>query len=319
MIGYRLFSGTQPGVYTASQDVGNVTQRVMTLPPGTYYFAVRAYDSFGMESDLSAEVSTTIAAQPQPTPTWQAVWHNVETGQIGTWDMSGVSMVSGGPLGGGRLDPAWRLQAHADMNGDGVKDVILQHLRLGYLAVWIMTADQQISETRMINQLIDPAWLLVGAADFNADGQTDLIFEHTVRGTIAAWLMNGTQVTEGTPITPNTVSDPNWRIVAAEDMNGDAKPDLVWQQLTTGWITTWLMNGTSMQSAGPFSTAGPSDPEWRLRGVADIDNNGAPDLLWQHLTKGYVAAWILSGLTVVDSRLLSPGQVGTNWLLTGGR
>jgi hypothetical protein len=102
-------------------------------------------------------------------------------------------------------------------------------------------------------------------------------------------------------------------------MNGDGKPDLIWQHKGTGLITTWLMNGTIMVSAGPFSTAAASDPDWQLRGVADVDDDGRPDLLWQHATTGYVAAWLLNGFTVVESRLFDPSQVSSSWSFVGGR
>ncbi len=319
--GYTLYSGTAPGVYTASQNLGNTTSRAMTLPPGTFYFAVRAYNSAGQVSPASAEVSTTIATLPPPpplVPTWQAVWHQRVTGQITAWNMAGVTMASGVSVGPGRLDPSWQVRAHADMNGDGQKDVILQHVQQGYLAVWLLNG-MQLAETRMMNQLLDPAWLLVAAADFNADGHNDLVFQHTTRGVLAAWFMNGPQVVEGVAITPGSVSDTNWRIIAAADMNGDSRPDLVWQNLATGRITTWQMNGTTMQNAGPFSTVGPTDPNWQMRGVADVDDDGTPDLLWQHVRTGHIAAWILDGFTVVEAKLFNPGQIAAGWSLVGGR
>jgi hypothetical protein len=57
--GYLVFYGTVPGLYTGRIDVGLVTQRrVDGLVEGiTYYFAVRAYDSSGRLSGLSAMVA----------------------------------------------------------------------------------------------------------------------------------------------------------------------------------------------------------------------------------------------------------------------
>jgi len=314
--GYTLYAGSQSGTYTASQDVGNHTQRTMTLPPGTFYFAVQSYNAYGMSSDLTNEVSTTIAATPPPVPTWQAVFHNTTTGQLNVWNMAGLAMVSGSRLGLGSLNPEWQVRAHADMNGDGQKDLVLQH-RSGYLATWIMNRDQWV-ETRTISPVSDPAWLLVAAADLNADGKTDLVFEHATRGILSAWLMNGTSDPRGVAITPSAVTDPSWRIVAAADMNGDGKPDFVWQHLRSGQVTTWLMNGTTMVGAGQFSVPGPGDPGWKVVGVVDVNHNGTPDLLWQHVS-GYLAAWILNGFTVAGAELLTPAQSNAGWALVGGR
>ncbi|MEW6003368.1 MAG: fibronectin type III domain-containing protein [Nitrospirota bacterium] len=61
LAGYKIYYGTVSGNYTAVIDVGNIRQyKVKDLEPGTYYFAVTAYDTARNESDYSNEVSKTI-------------------------------------------------------------------------------------------------------------------------------------------------------------------------------------------------------------------------------------------------------------------
>ncbi len=58
--GYRVYYGTSSGNYSVVTDVGKVTTFTVTnLGPGTYYFAVTAYNS-NTESSFSNEVSATI-------------------------------------------------------------------------------------------------------------------------------------------------------------------------------------------------------------------------------------------------------------------
>ena len=68
--GYIIFWGTTSGNYTNSHDVGKATQ--YTIPDlqegATYYFAAKAYDADGNESDYSEEISHTIAT-PNTSPT----------------------------------------------------------------------------------------------------------------------------------------------------------------------------------------------------------------------------------------------------------
>ena len=65
--GYVVYYGTAPGVYTVSVDVGNQTSWQFDLVAGEkYYFAVRAYDSAGLYSALSNEVSA-VAGEPSLT------------------------------------------------------------------------------------------------------------------------------------------------------------------------------------------------------------------------------------------------------------
>jgi hypothetical protein len=63
LAGFRLYYGTDPGLLTAQQLLANplATQfKVTGLPSGTWYFAVSAYNSGGVESALSNVGSKTI-------------------------------------------------------------------------------------------------------------------------------------------------------------------------------------------------------------------------------------------------------------------
>jgi hypothetical protein len=68
VVGYRVYIGIASRTYTNSVDAGQATQ--VTLPGlvcgVTYYFAVTAYDSLGIESDYSGELVWTV---PQPSAT----------------------------------------------------------------------------------------------------------------------------------------------------------------------------------------------------------------------------------------------------------
>jgi hypothetical protein len=57
--GYQIFSGSAPGNYSLSQNLGLVNRLVFTgLTPGsTSYFAIKEYDTAWNESDISAEIS----------------------------------------------------------------------------------------------------------------------------------------------------------------------------------------------------------------------------------------------------------------------
>ena len=60
-VGFKVYYGTASRTYTHIIDVKNVpSYTVNSLYPGTYYFAITAYDSSGIESDYSTELSKTI-------------------------------------------------------------------------------------------------------------------------------------------------------------------------------------------------------------------------------------------------------------------
>ena len=69
LAGYKIYVGTSSRNYGTGIDVGNVTRYTVTaLGPGTYYFAVTAYDVTGRETGYSNEVSETILSSDSTPP-----------------------------------------------------------------------------------------------------------------------------------------------------------------------------------------------------------------------------------------------------------
>ncbi len=60
VVGYRIYYGSAPGAYKGYLDAGSRLDFSISVAPGTYYFAVSAYNSSGGESIPSNEVSKTV-------------------------------------------------------------------------------------------------------------------------------------------------------------------------------------------------------------------------------------------------------------------
>lgn len=68
---YRIYYGSASGVYTDSTQATGVAADICGLTDGTWFFAVRAYNTAGMLSGLSIEVSASVSngnAQPPAPP-----------------------------------------------------------------------------------------------------------------------------------------------------------------------------------------------------------------------------------------------------------
>src|SRR5688572_22324234 len=68
--GYKVYYGTSSRLYPFTINAGNLTtQSVSNLQSGvTYYFATTAYNTAGLESDFSTEISYTVPlSTPVPT------------------------------------------------------------------------------------------------------------------------------------------------------------------------------------------------------------------------------------------------------------
>ena len=56
---------------------------------------------------------------------------------------------------------------------------------------------------------------------------------------------------------------------------------------------------------------------WQIKGMADFNQDGRQDLLWQR-NDGYLAVWYLDGATMVGGANLNPLQVPPNtWQIVG--
>jgi hypothetical protein len=169
------------------------------------------------------------------------VWQNVRDGHRAIWLMNG-SGHSGEWWLPRVADVNWRIATANDFNGDGYPDLVWQNLVTGHRTVWLMRGAAHIGEQWLYHQPISPEWLILGSADFNGDGEVDLLWQNTRTGQGAVWLMNGTIWIQEQLLMPVS---PRWRIAGTGDFNGDASPDIVWQHLDTGDRAVWLMNGTT--------------------------------------------------------------------------
>ena len=167
----------------------------------------------------------------------------------------------------------------------------------GSLSAWVMHRTTLATlATVTPNVVSDLNWKIVGVADFYRDGHHDILWQHQATGGLSAWLMNETTLAELATVTPNVVSDTNWKIVGVADFNRDGHPDILWQHQATGGLSAWLMNGTSLAHTLAVVTPNVvSDTNWKIVGVADFNNDGHPDILWQHQATGGLSVWLMDG------------------------
>jgi Fibronectin type III domain/FG-GAP-like repeat len=191
------------------------------------------------------------------------VWQHTD-GWISVWLLRGTTLLDGRLFQPDRVDPVWRITAVADLDNDGKSDLIWRHRTNGYVSVWFMNGTS-MREGQLLEpgQVADLDWVIVGAADFDGDGHGDLLWRHATNGWMSIWFMNGYRQLSGRSLTPNGVSDLNWRVAALTDVSADGRADIIWQH-TDGRLSAWVMNGTSLVSGDALNPAQVVDLGWRI-------------------------------------------------------
>jgi hypothetical protein len=228
----------------------------------------------------TVRVSGQVHFGPQPDTNWKIVgtgdldgngsadivWRNQVTGSLTGWLMNGVTVVTGSNLTPAAVpDTNWTIRALGDLNNDGKADLIWQNTADGRISVWLMNGLSQIRGHLLSPGIVsDTNWHIVGTGDIDGNGSMDLFWQHQGDGRISAWLMNGQILAQGVLLSPGQVADTGWKIRGVSDVNGDARPDLIWQH-QDGRISAWIMNGTQLTSGTPF-TPGQIDTNWKIVG-----------------------------------------------------
>jgi hypothetical protein len=202
-----------------------------------------------------------------------------------------------------------------DINKDTMPDLLFQNSSTGQLVYWQMVGDR-FSQFGFINPSLPGAnWKVVGSADLNGDGSTDLILQDANTGDLIYWLLNGASQTDVQFISPRNPGA-NWNVVGVADINRDGYPDIIFQNSATFDIFVWYMKGAT-QIGGAFINPKNPGAGWKVAAVGDLNNDGQADLLFQNANSGDMYVWFMHGDTIASQGFLNPANPGAGWNVAG--
>jgi FtsP/CotA-like multicopper oxidase with cupredoxin domain len=140
------------------------------------------------------------------------LWKNKATGDVVVWYLNGSGVVSsvGTISSGGDLD--WEIVGVGNFNGDGNADILWRNRATGDVVVWYLNGSGVVSSVGTIFQGGDLNWEIVGAGDYNNDGNSDILWRNKATGDVLVWYMNGSGVVSSVG-TISKGGDLNWEIV----------------------------------------------------------------------------------------------------------
>ena len=195
------------------------------------------------------------------------VWQHAD-GRVSAWLMDGMTLREGSLFSVPSVaDTQWQVRSVGDLDGDTKADLFWHHQGDGRLVIWLMDGLEVRQEVAPEpSQVLDTAWRLVGTADFDGDGQRDLLWHHAREGWVAVWRMNGLSQIDGRQTTPGGVPDLAWQIRAVLDLDADGHVDIIWQNVVDGRISAWLMQGLSVREGRLLTPSQVTDLQWRVVG-----------------------------------------------------
>jgi FG-GAP-like repeat len=224
----------------------------------------------------------------------QAIWHNTLTNEI-TWSqLSGSAIVATKALPA--TSPDWRLTATGDVNHDGELDVLLRHSS-GVLLWWMLRDGTMIDGQYIVGGPADQRFQIVGTGDVNADGNLDLIWQHAIYGTFAWYidaLKDATKPVSYIGYGGFTPPEPHadWQFATTGDVHQDGGLDLLWVNRPKG-LSQWsqIRQGMGLAGSRLNQSIGPNQ---RNTTNADLNGDGALDLVVQDVTVGTSDLWMMS-------------------------
>ena len=341
--GTAVTSGSASGHIPLTIGSNNVITTIVTAPDG---FTTQTF-TLTVTRVSTAPVLIDLTGSGKP----DLLFQNTGTGQLHAWFLDGTGspinfgtgsgILSADYLYGGSL-PGWQLAGVADVNGDGIPDLVFQHTGSGQVYAWFLDGTGALinfatgSGIKGSGYLYGGGligWQLAAIVDVNGDGIPDLVFQNTSTGQVYAWFLDGT----GASIDFGTGSGikgtgylyggnlVGWRLAGIADVNGDGIADLVFQNTGTGQVYAWFLDGTGapinfatgigIKRAGYLYGGGL--PGWQLASISDVNGDGIPDLVFQNTGTGQIYAWFLNGTGASINFGTGSGIKSTGYLYGG--
>ena len=196
-------------------------------------------------------------------------------------------------------DTDWQLVAVKHLDSDQHPDLVWWHQETGDIAIWYMrNTDIKFIHRPFQNRPAED-WKPIDIADFDNDGQPDIVWWNQNQSQIEFWYVNqwGSE-----RLTVKGVSDilqseqSEDRLISTADFDNNGTPDLVFVNQRTQAYSLWSMDHQLLIAADPLPWT--IDASTELIAMKDYNKDGTPDLLLQANAPGTNQTSVLTLITL---------------------
>ncbi len=237
------------------------------------------------------------------------LWQSA-SGQASIWDMSGNSLIGGGPVSS-NPGPAWKAIGTGDFNGDSNADILWRNAS-GQASIWDMNGNSLIG-----GGAVEPKSWAGLESDRNRRFQRRQPFRHPVAehehrpgldlGDEREYFNRRRKGQRPIPGRAGIA-------IGTGDFNGDGNSDILWQNANTGQVSIWEMDGSALIGGGAVSSN--PGPAWKAIGAGDFNDDGKSDILFQDAVTGQASIWEMNGSTLIGGGKVSANP-GPTWRAIG--
>jgi hypothetical protein len=285
-----------------SPTLGITTARALTFTV-TFSQGVTGVDVSDFALATTSNASGTIASVTQSSPSIYTVVVDAITGVgslgLNLADNNSIRDLAGNPLSqpnaaasfSGQVTYATQTRPYsvavADLNGDGIPDMVVANYGSGTVGVLLGNGDGTFHTEVTYDAGNNP--ISVAVADLNHDGDLDLVVANQGSSSVSVLLGNGNGTFQ--PLT-SFAAGQYPESVSVADLNGDGNPDIVVTDEGDHGISVLLGNGDgTFQSQTTYLTGGSP----RSATIADVNGDGIPDIIVADYTGNDVSVLLGNG------------------------
>ena len=145
-------------------------------------------------------------------------------------------------------------------------------------------------------------------ADFNGDGEDDILWRNQKDGTVAIWLMKGNTILQAVT-SPYKVSA-DWQATLG-DFNNDGHADIFWRNKQGGSTAIWLTNSAG-SGFDTYTLLPGVSSDWDPT-LGDFNKDGKKDIFWRNSKSGESAVWLMNGTQIITGGAAFLPSVSGAW------